>query len=250
MTQSLLLNVDGISHTYSGSSQPALDSIRFSLEPGELCGLIGPNGAGKTTLLSVITTLLRPSTGMLSICGIDALRYPRKVRSLIGYVPQEIALYEQLTGLENVLYFGRLYGIPESVLRDRAVYYLDLFGVAAKAGQRVVTYSGGMKRRINLIIGLLHEPQLLLLDEPTVGIDAHSRHLIISKLVELMDRKIAMIYTSHYLEEVEQLCSRVVIIDGGRIVEAGTTSDLLSKVRGCSTLTELYLRKTGEEPRD
>lgn len=250
MTQSLLLNLDAISHTYPGSPKPALESIHFSMLPGELCGLIGPNGAGKTTLLSIITTLLRPSSGNLAICGIDAFKSPRKVRQLIGYVPQELALYEQLTGLENLLYFGKLYGIPGKELNERATYFLDLFGLFAKKGQRVATYSGGMKRRINLIIGLLHEPRLLLLDEPTVGIDAHSRHLIITKLTELMENRMAMIYTSHYLEEVEQLCSQIVIIDDGKIVESGSTDELLAKVRGCSTLTELYLRRTGGDPRD
>jgi len=250
VTETLLLNVDGISHTYPGAAKPALDSVSFQLKPGELCGLIGPNGAGKTTLLSIVTTLLRPTGGSLSVCGIDALQSPARVRSTIGYVPQELALYEQLTGMENLLYFGRLYGIAANELRERAAYYLELFGLTAKAGKRVSTYSGGMKRRINLIVGLLHAPQLLLLDEPTVGIDAHSRHMMIGKLAELTDNRMAMIYTSHYLEEVEQLCSRIIIIDGGRIVEAGMTSALLARVRGCSNLTELYLRKTGNEPRD
>ena len=171
--------------TYAGSHVPAVNGISLTLRPGELCGLIGPNGAGKTTLISIFTTLLRPQQGSLDIGGIDACRNPGAVRQRIGLVPQDIALYDRLTGYENIAYFGRMYGLTRAELRERAAYYLDMFGLWDKRNRQVAAYSGGMKRRINLIVGLIHEPELLFLDEPTVGIDAQSRHLIMEKLAAL-----------------------------------------------------------------
>lgn len=236
--------------TYAGGETPALDGISLTLRAGELCGLIGPNGAGKTTLISVFTTLLRPQSGALFIGGIDACRDPAAVRQKIGLVPQDIALYERLTGWENVAYFGRMYGLSRSVLRERGEFYLDMFGLWDKRNRQVAAYSGGMKRRINLIVGLIHEPELLFLDEPTVGIDAQSRHLIMEKLAALNRQGMAMVYTSHYLEEVQRLCRRVVIIDHGRIVAAGRPEDLVGEGEGCDSLDALYLQKTGEHLRE
>jgi ABC-2 type transport system ATP-binding protein len=235
---------------YADSDAPALDNISLTLRRGELCGLIGPNGAGKTTLISVFTTLLRPQRGQLTIGGIDVRRDPAAVRRRIGLVPQDIALYERLTGYENLEYFGRMYGLKRQELRQRAEYYLDMFGLWDKRHRLVAAYSGGMKRRINLIAGLLHQPELLFLDEPTVGIDAQSRHLIMEKLDALNREWMAMIYTSHYLEEVQRLCRRVVILDHGRIVAEGPPEVLVAQAEGCDSLAALYLRKTGEHLRE
>ncbi len=245
----LLLGSD-LHLTYAGSDVPALDGISLTLDRGELCGLIGPNGAGKTTLISVFTTLLCPQRGSLSIAGIDALGHPAQVRRKIGLVPQNLALYDRLSGLENINYFGRMYGLDRQPLREKAKYYLEMFGLYDQRNRQVGTYSGGMKRRINLIVGIVHDPELLFLDEPTVGIDTQSRHLIMEKLAGLNHARMAMIYTSHYLEEVQRLCRRVVIIDLGRIIADGPPEKLAAQADGCFGLAELYLKKTGEHPRE
>lgn len=236
--------------TYAAGLAPAVDNISLTLRPGELCGLIGPNGAGKTTLISICTTLLQPQKGSLVICGIDARRDPGAVRRRIGLVPQDNALYDRLTGYENIIYFGRMYGLSRAVLQERAACYLDMFGLWDKRNRPVAAYSGGMKRRINLIAGLIHEPELLFLDEPTVGIDAQSRHLIMEKLAALNHERMAMVYTSHYLEEVQHLCRRVIIIDAGRIVAEGRPEDLVAESEGCVNLAEFFLKKTGEHLRE
>lgn len=236
--------------TYAGSDVPAINGISLSLCRGELCGLIGPNGAGKTTLLSVFTTLLRPQRGTLHIAGIDAIGNPAGVRGKIGFVPQDLALYDRLTGLENIGYFGSMYGLRRQLLREKAKNYLEMFGLYDKRDRQVATYSGGMKRRINLIIGIIHDPELLFLDEPTVGIDAQSRHMILEKLATLNNEQMAMIYTSHYLEEVQSLCRRVVIIDEGRIIAEDTPNNLIAQTEGCGSLAEIFLRKTGAHLRE
>lgn len=236
--------------TYAGNDVPTLNGICLSLGRGELCGLIGPNGAGKTTLLSIFTTLLRPDAGSLYVTGVDAIANPAGVRGKIGYVPQDLALYDRLTGLENIGYFGRMCGLGGQFLKEKSKYYLEMFGLYDKRNRQVATYSGGMKRRINLIVGLIHDPELLFLDEPTVGIDAQSRHMILEKLAALNDEQMAMIYTSHYLEEVQFLCRRVVIIDEGRIIAEDSPQNLIAQADGCGSLAELFLKKTGEQLRD
>ncbi len=236
--------------TYAGGDVPAINGVSFTLSRGELCGLIGPNGAGKTTLLSVFTTLLRPDRGTLHIAGIDAIDNPAGVRGKIGFVPQDLALYDRLTGLENIRYFGRMYGLWGKLLREKAKYYLEMFGLYDKRDRQVAAYSGGMKRRINLIVGIIHDPELLFLDEPTVGIDAQSRHMILEKLAALNHEQMAMIYTSHYLEEVQSLCRRVVIIDEGRIIAEDSPKNLIAQTEGCGSLAELFLKKTGEHLRE
>jgi len=246
----LLLIAEELLYSYPGNATPAINGVSFSLKRGELCGLIGPNGAGKTTLLSILTTLLAPQRGSLFFSGIDVLRNPAGVRRKIGFVPQDLALYDRLSGLENIRYFGRMYGLGGRLLAEKAKYYLDMFGLYENRARLVATYSGGMKRRINLIIGLLHDPELLFLDEPTVGIDAQSRHLILEKLAALNDEQMAMVYTSHYLEEVQTLCRRVVIIDGGRVIAEDTPQNLIAQADGCDSLAEIFLQKTGEQLRE
>jgi ABC-2 type transport system ATP-binding protein len=248
-SQSLLIGKD-LFLIYKGSDTPAINGITLTLRRGELCGLIGPNGAGKTTLLSVFTTLLRPQRGTLFVTGIDALEDPAGVRGKIGFVPQDLALYDRLTGLENIGYFGRMYGLERQLLKEKAKYYLEMFGLYDNRNRQVATYSGGMKRRINLIAGIIHDPEILFLDEPTVGIDAQSRHMILEKLAALNHEQMAMIYTSHYLEEVQSLCHRVVIIDEGRIIAEDTPKNLIAATEGCDSLAELFLKKTGEHLRE
>ncbi|MEE4240726.1 MAG: ABC transporter ATP-binding protein [Desulfopila sp.] len=246
---SALIHASSLSYTYRGSFTPAIEQISLSLTEGTLYGLIGPNGAGKTTLISLLTTLLRPDQGTLTVCGENALSHFTSIRQVLGAVPQELAIYERLTGRENLLYFGRLYGLHDELVKEKSRYYLDMFGLADKADCRVSTYSGGMKRRINLIIGLLHDPKILFLDEPTAGVDAQSRHLIIEKLRMLNTNGMTMVYASHYLEEIEQLCTSVVLIDHGRIVAQGSPLQL-GQADGCTGLADFYLHKTGEKLRD
>ena len=245
-----LLSAGHLFLTYPGASAAAVEDISLDLAPGELCGLIGPNGAGKTTLLSILTTLRRPDRGTLAIGGRDALADPALVRRRIGYVPQDLALYDRLSIHENLLFFASMYGLKGRLLGERALFWLDLFGLADKRHRQVRACSGGMKRRLNLVIGLLHDPELLFLDEPTVGIDTQSRHLILDKLLDLNRQGMAMTYTSHYLEEVQSLCRRVVIIDRGRIVAEDSPQHLLSRAEGCSSLVELFLQTTGSAPRE
>lgn len=245
-----LLGAKDLFLTYAGSNTPAVNGISLALCRGELCGLIGPNGAGKTTLLSIFTTLLRPEHGSLSIAGIDALSNPAGVRGRIGFVPQDLALYDRLTGLENINYFAGMYGLTRQLQKEKAKYYLEMFGLYDKRDRQVATYSGGMKRRINLIIGIIHDPELLFLDEPTVGIDAQSRHMILEKLAALNHGQMAMIYTSHYLEEVQSLCRRVVIIDEGKIIAEDTPKNLIAEADDCGSLAELFLKKTGAHLRE
>lgn len=249
MTSSCVLNAEALRKTYPGSEAPALDQCDLTIGEGELFGLLGPNGAGKTTVISLVSTLLKPDSGRVSVCGIDVGAHPDKIRSIIGLVPQDIALYADLTARENLRYFGRLYGLKRGVLKERIRECLEWVGLEDKADQRIVTYSGGMKRRINLAIGLLHNPRFLLLDEPTVGIDAQSRNLILEKLTFLPQRGTTILYTTHYMEEAEKLCTRVGIIDGGHIVAQGTPQELL-KQRNVSSLGELFLNMTGKQLRD
>ncbi len=245
-----VLAADGLVKIYRGGEHPALDRCDITIHTGEIFGLLGPNGAGKTTTISILSTLLRPDEGRVTICGIDAVKHPNRVRRFIGLVPQEIALYSSLTARENLLFFGRVYGLGGRRLRKRIHECLEMVGLVDKADQLVATYSGGMKRRANLAAGLLHNPQLLFLDEPTVGIDAQSRNLILEKLIRLKEAGTTMIYSTHYMEEAEQLCTTVAIIDGGRIIAGGSPQELIRRAPGCSSLGELFLSLTGKQLRD
>ena len=208
----------------------AADDIGFHIEPGEAYGLLGPNGAGKTTTISMLVGLLKMDAGSVRIGDHDLATDPIAAKSLVGYVPQEIALYPELTGRENLRYFGRLYGLPRRALNQRMDQVLEFVGLADRAGDRVETYSGGMKRRLNIGVALLHEPKVLILDEPTVGVDPQSRIAILDGVERLVADGMSLLYTSHYMEEVERVCRRVGIIDHGRVVAEGTREELVSRV--------------------
>ncbi len=247
---SILLTASNLSKIYKGSDKPALNQVSLTIDHGNLIGLVGPNGAGKTTLISLLSTMFLPSEGALRFTDIDMIRNPEHVREKIGYVPQDIALYEDLSGRENLLYFSALYGLSKRRAREQADYYLEMFGLFNKCRNRVKTYSGGMKRRINLIVGLMHDPVLLLLDEPTVGIDAQSRNLILEKLCLLNSNGMAIVYATHYMEEIEQICKKVVIIDEGKFICQGIPNKLVEQSPDCANLSELFLAKTGKALRD
>jgi ABC-2 type transport system ATP-binding protein len=212
----------------------AVDGVSFEIGRGECFGLLGPNGAGKTTTILAICNLITPDAGDVRVG--QSLTSPGLVqtRSQIGYVPQEIALYEDLTGRENLRFFGRLYGLDSKALKKRVESTLEFVELEARGDEKVAAYSGGMKRRLNIAAALLHEPGLLVLDEPTVGIDPQSRNAIFENLLTLRAEGVALLYTTHYMEEAERLCDRIGIIDDGRILAEGSSESLL-KLLGEST---------------
>jgi ABC-2 type transport system ATP-binding protein len=189
-------------------------------------GLLGPNGAGKTTTISMISCLIAPTSGTVTVGGLSVATDAAKVKCALGVVPQEIALYPTLTALENLKFWGRMYGLAGALLEERVAEALETAGLADRAKERVETYSGGMKRRINIAAGIMHRPRLLIMDEPTVGIDPQSRNHILETVKGLNERGMTVLYTSHYMEEVEFLCDRVGIMDHGRIIALGTLDEL------------------------
>lgn len=247
---SSVLVASRLEKTYPGMSRAALAELDLRVAQGEIFGLLGPNGAGKTTAISILCGLLRPDRGNVSICDEDALRYPRRIKSLIGLVPQEIALYSTLSARENLLFFGRMYGLSGALLRQRVEEGLAAVGLTEQADRPLASFSGGMKRRTNLAAGILHRPRLLFLDEPTVGIDPQSRNMILEKLELLRAQGMAMVYTTHYLEEAAQLCGRVMVMDHGRALIEGTPAELIAAHPGCASLEELFLELTGRQLRD
>lgn len=210
----------------------ALAGVSFDVEAGELFGLLGPNGAGKTTLLSIASCLLEPTSGEARIFGQRASTGDRNLRRSIGIVPQELAIYGELNARENLSFFGSLYGIAGDELRRRVDHALACVGLKDRADQRVDRFSGGMKRRLNLGAALIHQPKLLLLDEPTTGVDPQSRNHIFEEVRRLAAEGVGIVYTSHYIEEVQTLCSRVGIIDHGRLIACDTLPALLAQMGG------------------
>jgi ABC-2 type transport system ATP-binding protein len=209
----------------------ALHEVSFDVEEGEIFGLLGPNGAGKTTLLSIVSSLLHASGGTVRVVGRTLLASDRDLRRQIGIVPQDLALYGELTARENLRFFGELYGLRGDELSQRVKEVLAAIGLSDRADGRVEVFSGGMKRRLNLGAALVHRPRLLLLDEPTVGVDPQSRNHIFEEVRRLNRNGMTIVYTSHYMEEVQALCPRVGIIDHGRLVACDTVSELLRRVR-------------------
>lgn len=212
----------------------ALKGISFSIGQGEFYGLLGPNGAGKTTTISIMSTIVEPSEGEVSIAGYDLKKNPTECKKNIGVVPQEIALYNEMTAYDNLIFWGSLYNVPQQELKTRIDETLHLFGLADRKNDKVKTYSGGMKRRINIASALLHKPKILFMDEPTVGIDPQSRNLIFEVIEKLHKEGMTIVYTTHYMEEAERFCDRIGIIDNGQIIAQGT----LDELRKSSTMKE------------
>jgi ABC-2 type transport system ATP-binding protein len=218
----------------------AVNDVSFSIEAGEIFSLLGPNGAGKTTTISILSTLIRPTSGEALIAGHSVVRNPIEVKKAIGVVPQEIALYETLSARENLFFWGRMYGMSGSHLRQRVDQVLNQIGLTERANQKVETYSGGMKRRVNIGVGLLHEPRLVFMDEPTVGIDPQSRRSILDTVKSLNKRGMTVLYTTHYMEEAQELSDRIGIIDHGKMIALGTHKELTELV-GQQDLLRLHL---------
>jgi ABC-2 type transport system ATP-binding protein len=208
----------------------AVDDVSFRISAGETYGLLGPNGAGKTTTISMVSGLLEPDAGRVEVAGSPMGRGTLETRRWVGLVPQELALYPDLTGAENLQFFGHLYGLSGAHLQERMGHVLEIVGLASRKDDKASEYSGGMKRRLNIAIGLLHRPRLLILDEPTVGVDPQSRNSILESVEMLSEEGLSVLYTTHYMEEAERLCDRVGIIDEGRLIAEGTRRQLVSQV--------------------
>ncbi|PWA07135.1 export ABC transporter ATP-binding protein [Pueribacillus theae] len=207
----------------------AVQDVNLYLDNGESVGLLGPNGAGKSTTISMISTLLKPTSGEIKLNGVNTIEKPGEIRKILGVVPQELALYQELSAYENLKFFGSIYKMKGKELEKSIRKVLEIVGLEDRQKDVVKTFSGGMKRRLNIAAALLHQPQILILDEPTVGIDPQSRNHILETVRRLNEKDgTTILYTSHYMEEVEQLCDRVYIMDHGEIIAAGTKAELLS----------------------
>ena len=214
----------------------AVKGISFEIQEGEIFSLLGPNGAGKTTTISMLSTLYAPTSGDAIIGGHSITKEPMAVKQVIGVVPQELALYEDLTARENLVFWGQMYGLGGRPLNNRVDEVLEQIGLTDKAKNRIKTYSGGMKRRVNIGIGLLHKPRLLFMDEPTVGIDPQSRRAILDTVKDLNRQGMTVLYTTHYMEEAQELSNRVGIIDHGELIALGTQKELTQQVGETETL--------------
>jgi ABC-2 type transport system ATP-binding protein len=246
---SYAIEVKHLSKTYKNSATPAVNNISFTIQKGSIFGLLGPNGAGKTTTISILCGLMKASDGEVNLLGLSIKNNLEKIKQLIGVVPQEIALYPTLTAFENLRYIGNMYGLKGDDLKKKISEYLEIVGLQAESNKRIETFSGGMKRRINLIAGILHQPQILFLDEPTVGVDVQSRNIITEHLKQLNKQGCTIIYTSHLMEEAENLCSDIAIIDHGEIVASGKPKALIEEY-STGNLEQLFLKLTGKKLRD
>ena len=247
-----MLNISHLRKTFG--TLVAVDDVSFELGAGQLVGLLGPNGAGKTTTVSMIAALVTPDRGEVLVAGrkLQGDTDPNKGR--IGLVPQDLALYDELSARDNLRFFGALYGLTGRALDTAIRAAVDLVGLADRVGDRVKDFSGGMKRRLNLAAGILHDPDILLLDEPTVGVDPQSRNAIFDNLEVLKQRGKALLYTTHYMEEAERLADRIVVIDHGRVIADDTLAGLRSKVAATggapANLESVFLTLTGRSLRD
>ncbi|UQZ33798.1 export ABC transporter ATP-binding protein [Paenibacillus sp. PK3_47] len=233
-----------------------VDHVNFKIEEGEIFGLLGPNGAGKSTTISMICGLLNIDSGEIVIDGLAVSQHPLEVKKRIGLVPQDLALYETLTAAENVRFFGKLYGLRGNLLKERTEEALAFTGLSDRAKEKPSTFSGGMKRRLNIACAIMHRPKLIIMDEPTVGIDPQSRNHILESVKALNKLGSTIIYTSHYMEEVAAICDRVAIMDKGHIIACGTEKELRERVAHeekivvkAAHITPALLQELGLHPR-
>jgi ABC-2 type transport system ATP-binding protein len=244
------ISIDSVSKQYSPNLPFSLDKINLQIQSNTKFGILGPNGAGKTTLISILTGLIEPTSGKVnyvlnngdSIHGID-------LKASIGFVPQDFAFYPELTPLQNLHYFGALSGLSKLEIKVRSEYTLEVLGLTSVAKKKAHTFSGGMKRRLNLAIGIIHEPAILFLDEPTVGVDVQSKFAIIQLLEKLNKEHTTIIYTSHHLSEAQDFCTDIAMIDQGTIICTNQTSKLLEEYHS-KNLEELFIKLTGQALRD
>ncbi|MHA6758543.1 ABC transporter ATP-binding protein [Streptacidiphilus sp. PAMC 29251] len=245
-TQQPLVQATGLRKVYQPSGFTAVDGIDFTLVTGEAFGFLGPNGAGKSSTMRMIGCVSPPTGGTLRILGLDAATEGAAIRGRIGVVPQEDTLDNELTVRENLLIYGRYFGLPRALIRERADHLLEFARLTDKANEQVEALSGGMKRRLTIARALVNEPELLLLDEPTTGLDPQARHLLWERLYQLKSDGVSLILTTHYMDEAEQLCDRLVVMDGGRIVAQGSPQQLISAHTGREVL-ELRFPPGGQQ---
>lgn len=247
MNKEISISVNSLTKSYPRENKLALNELTVNINKGEVFGFLGPNGAGKTTFFSILCGLFPPSSGTVNICGFDLISQSESIKKIIGVVPQDIALYSALSGRDNLLFIGRMYGVRGRELKLKVDQLLTFFGFDNNRFKSVKTYSGGMKRKINLIGGLLHDPEILLLDEPTVGVDVQTRTLIMNYLKKMnKEKKMTILYTSHYLEQAESFCNRIAIVEDGNILCIGKPKDLIVK-ENHHNLEDLFLKLTGRK---
>ena len=244
------VRLNGLTKQYPHSPKQAVSNLTVEILEGAVFGLLGPNGAGKSTTVMMLCGLMRPDAGSIAIFGLDMMENGADIRKRIGVAPQEIALFPTLTAYENLFYFGRMYGMPASAIREQIKKYLHIFGLTEKKNKIVQTFSGGMKKRLNLIAALLHQPKLIILDEPTAGVDVQSRNMILDFLNELKSEGATIIYSSHVLEEAERICSHLCIIDEGKLITEGTRNTIMNAHDDCRNLEQVFLKLTGKNIRD
>jgi len=238
-----VINIQNLYKTYRGSSNPSVDGLSLKVEEGMFFGLLGPNGAGKTTTIYILCGLLSYDSGQVKINSLEVSRKMKEIKPLVGFVPQDIALYPELTVIENLRFFGGMYNLSSVELNSRIEKYLLDFGLTSHSRKKISQLSGGLKRQVNLITALLHRPSLLFLDEPTVGVDVHSKQIIIENLQTLHKSGMTIVYTSHDMKEAEELCTYVAMINNGQIVSEGVPNELFNQ-NAVSSLEELFIRKT------
>ncbi|WP_025667398.1 ABC transporter ATP-binding protein [Aquimarina megaterium] len=244
-----MIKIEQLSKKYKGADAYSVSDLDLFIDEKEIFGLLGPNGAGKTTLISLLCSLIKPTSGSFTIDGLT-YKNPNQLKQLIGIVPQEYALYPSLTANENLKYFGSMYGLKGQLLKSKISQAIETLGLSKFANKKVNTFSGGMKRRINLIASILHEPKVLFLDEPTVGVDVQSKNVIIKYLQLLNKKGTTIIYTSHHLNEAEDFCTKVAIIDHGKIISQGQPQELISNQENANNLEDVFLALTGKALRD
>ncbi len=245
-----MIDIQHITKKYKGANNFSVSNFDLTIAEKEIFGLLGPNGAGKTTLISILCSLIKPTSGSFSIAGLTYQKNKNQLKQIIGIVPQEYALYPSLTAFENLKYFGSMYGLKGKSLDTKINSALEHLGLLAFAHKKIDTFSGGMKRRINLIGSVLHNPKVLFLDEPTVGVDVQSKNVIIAFLQDLNKNGTTIIYTSHHLNEAETFCTRVAIIDHGKLVVKGKPQELISQHSGAHNLEDVFINITGKALRD
>jgi len=245
-----MIQIEQISKKYKTSDDYSVFNLDLFIAEHEIFGLLGPNGAGKTTLISILCSLIKPTSGAFTINGLNYKTDKNKLKQLMGIVPQEYALYPTLTAFENLKYFGSMYGLKGNDLDIKIKDALDHLGLLAFANKNIDTFSGGMKRRINLIASILHDPKVLFLDEPTVGVDVQSKNVIIEFLLDLNKKGTTIIYTSHHLNEAELFCTKVAILDHGRLIIQGEPKALIAQQKGANSLEDVFLSLTGKGLRD
>lgn len=251
MDREAIIDIQHLTKRYKNADEEAIKDLSLIIKKGEIFGLLGPNGAGKTTTISILCHQISADEGQVYVEENDLELGGEAIKKIIGVVPQEIALYPNLTAYENLKFFGNMYGLKGQLLKDRILKSVKAFGLEKKLHLKVGTFSGGMKRRVNLIAGILHNPKILFLDEPTVGIDVQSKNVIIEHLQQLNENEgTTIVYTSHLMDEAERFCTHIAIIDMGKIVTEGKPADLIKSYPGCSNLEDIFLMLTGRRLRD